>query len=74
MPAPAELEFPFVGNPILTLPSPPASACEFIDIVELLLTSGADPTLQDQDGCLPEEVTDCKAITSMLQQHTTGKT
>ncbi|KAL0590527.1 Acyl-CoA-binding domain-containing protein 6 [Plecturocebus cupreus] len=33
----------------------PASACEFLDIVELLLQSGADPTLRDQDGCLPEE-------------------
>uniref|UniRef100_A0A674JTT1 Acyl-CoA-binding domain-containing protein 6 n=1 Tax=Terrapene triunguis TaxID=2587831 RepID=A0A674JTT1_9SAUR len=51
-----------------------ASACEFFDIVELLLKSGADPTLLDQEGCLPEEVTDCKAITSMLQQHTVGKT
>ncbi|KQL59835.1 acyl-CoA-binding domain-containing protein 6 [Amazona aestiva] len=51
-----------------------AAACEFLDIVELLLKSGANPTLRDQEGCLPEEVTDCKAITSALQQHTTGKT
>ncbi|KAM9619563.1 acyl-CoA-binding domain-containing protein 6 isoform 2-T2 [Morphnus guianensis] len=51
-----------------------AAACEFLDIVELLLKSGADPTLRDQEGCLPEEVTDCKAITSALQQHTAGKT
>ncbi|XP_075012914.1 acyl-CoA-binding domain-containing protein 6 isoform X5 [Calonectris borealis] len=51
-----------------------AAACEFLDIVELLLNSGADPTLRDQEGCLPEEVTDCKAITSALQQHTAGKT
>nr|XP_019832419.1 PREDICTED: acyl-CoA-binding domain-containing protein 6 isoform X1 [Bos indicus] len=50
-----------------------AAACEFLDIVELLLQSGADPTLRDQDGCLPEEVTGCKAVTLMLQQHTTGK-
>lgn len=50
-----------------------AAACEFLDIVELLLQSGADPTIRDQDGCLPEEVTGCKAVTLMLQQHTTGK-
>lgn len=50
-----------------------AAACEFLDIVELLLQSGADPSLQDQDGCLPEEVTGCKAISLVLQQHTTGK-
>ena len=49
-----------------------ATACKLLDIVELLLQSGADPTLQDQDGCLPEEVTGCKAVT-LLQQHTTGK-
>ncbi|XP_059793433.1 acyl-CoA-binding domain-containing protein 6 isoform X2 [Balaenoptera ricei] len=50
-----------------------AAACEFLDIVELLLQSGADPTLRDQDGCLPEEATGCRAVTLMLQQHTTGK-
>ncbi|XP_025733666.1 acyl-CoA-binding domain-containing protein 6 isoform X2 [Callorhinus ursinus] len=50
-----------------------AAACEFLDIVELLLQSGADPALRDQDGCLPEEVTGCKAVSSVLQQHTTGK-
>ncbi|XP_055111251.1 acyl-CoA-binding domain-containing protein 6 isoform X2 [Symphalangus syndactylus] len=50
-----------------------ASACEFLDIVELLLQSGADPTLRDQDGCLPEEVTGCKTVALVLQQHTTGK-
>ncbi|XP_048968069.1 acyl-CoA-binding domain-containing protein 6 isoform X2 [Canis lupus dingo] len=49
------------------------AACEFLDIVELLLQSGADPTLRDQDGCLPEEVTGCKAVCLVLQQHTTGK-
>ncbi|XP_030887672.1 acyl-CoA-binding domain-containing protein 6 isoform X1 [Leptonychotes weddellii] len=50
-----------------------AAACEFLDIVELLLQSGADPALRDQDGCLPEEVTGCKAVSSVLQQHTMGK-
>ncbi|XP_053065452.1 acyl-CoA-binding domain-containing protein 6 isoform X3 [Acinonyx jubatus] len=50
-----------------------AAACEFLDIVELLLQSGADPALPDQDGCLPEEVTGCKAISLVLQQHTTSK-
>ncbi|XP_045838916.1 acyl-CoA-binding domain-containing protein 6 isoform X2 [Meles meles] len=50
-----------------------AAACEFLDIVELLLQAGADPTLRDQDGCLPEEVTGCKAVSLVLQQHTTGK-
>ncbi|XP_036199071.1 acyl-CoA-binding domain-containing protein 6 isoform X3 [Myotis myotis] len=50
-----------------------AAACEFLDIVELLLQSGADPTLRDQDGCLPEEVTGCKAVSLVLQQHTAGK-
>ncbi|TKC49474.1 hypothetical protein EI555_008426 [Monodon monoceros] len=49
------------------------AACEFLDIVELLLQSGADPTVRDQDGCLPEEATGCRAVTLMLQQHTTGK-
>ncbi|KAF4799837.1 hypothetical protein TURU_050982 [Turdus rufiventris] len=50
-----------------------AATCEFLDIVELLLQSGADPRLRDQEGCLPEEVTDSKAITSALQQHSTGE-
>ncbi|XP_026525019.1 acyl-CoA-binding domain-containing protein 6 isoform X2 [Notechis scutatus] len=50
-----------------------ASTCEFSDIVELLLQSGADPTLRDTEGYLPEEVTDCRVITSMLQEHTAGK-
>ncbi|KAM9212395.1 acyl-CoA-binding domain-containing protein 6 isoform 3-T3 [Dugong dugon] len=50
-----------------------AAACEFLDIVELLLQSGADPMLRDQDGCLPEEVTGCKAVSLMLQQHTASK-
>ncbi|EPQ16421.1 Acyl-CoA-binding domain-containing protein 6 [Myotis brandtii] len=50
-----------------------AAACEFLDIVELLLQSGADPTLRDQDGCLPEEVTGCKAVSLVLQQHMAGK-
>ncbi|KAM6455508.1 acyl-CoA-binding domain-containing protein 6 [Liasis olivaceus] len=50
-----------------------ASTCEFSDIVELLLQSGADPTLRDTEGYLPEEVTDCRVITSMLQKHTAGK-
>uniref|UniRef100_A0A8C0VLH5 Acyl-CoA-binding domain-containing protein 6 n=1 Tax=Cyanistes caeruleus TaxID=156563 RepID=A0A8C0VLH5_CYACU len=50
-----------------------AATCEFLDIVELLLQSGADPRLRDQEGCLPEEVTDSKAITSALQQHGTGE-
>uniref|UniRef100_U3K055 Acyl-CoA-binding domain-containing protein 6 n=1 Tax=Ficedula albicollis TaxID=59894 RepID=U3K055_FICAL len=50
-----------------------AATCEFLDIVELLLQSGADPRLRDQEGCLPEEVTDSKAITSALQQHSTSE-
>ncbi|XP_073903417.1 acyl-CoA-binding domain-containing protein 6 isoform X4 [Castor canadensis] len=50
-----------------------AAACEFLDIVELLLQSGADPTLRDQDGCLPEEVTGCKAVSLVLQRHTALK-
>eukprot|EP00075_Anas_platyrhynchos_P029297 XP_027318550.1 acyl-CoA-binding domain-containing protein 6 isoform X2 [Anas platyrhynchos] len=49
-----------------------AAACEFLDIVELLLKSGADPGLRDQEGCLPEEVTGCKAISSALRQHAAG--
>lgn len=50
-----------------------AAACEFLDIVELLLQSGADPTLRDQDGCLPEEVTGCKAVSLVLQRHRASK-
>ncbi|XP_019486355.1 PREDICTED: acyl-CoA-binding domain-containing protein 6 [Hipposideros armiger] len=50
-----------------------AAACEFVDIVELLLQSGADPMLRDQDGCLPAEVTGCKAVSLVLQQHTAGE-
>ncbi|XP_038038789.2 acyl-CoA-binding domain-containing protein 6 isoform X2 [Anas platyrhynchos] len=49
-----------------------AAACEFLDIVELLLKSGANPGLRDQEGCLPEEVTGCKAISSALRQHAAG--
>ncbi|KAJ6657407.1 hypothetical protein lerEdw1_002574 [Lerista edwardsae] len=51
-----------------------ASTCEFLDIVELLLKSGADPTLRDTEGYLPEEVTDCREITSLLQEHMASKT
>nr|XP_056700510.1 acyl-CoA-binding domain-containing protein 6 [Euleptes europaea] len=47
-----------------------ASTCEFSDIVELLLKFGADPTVRDTEGYLPEEVTDCRAITFILQKHT----
>ncbi|RMC08237.1 hypothetical protein DUI87_14478 [Hirundo rustica rustica] len=50
-----------------------AATCEFLDIVELLLQWGADPRLRDQEGCLPEEVTDSKAITSALQRHGAGE-
>ncbi|XP_072130400.1 acyl-CoA-binding domain-containing protein 6 isoform X4 [Mobula birostris] len=50
-----------------------ASACEFADIVELLLNSGADPTIQDGEGCLPEEVTDSKDISQMLRQYVSSK-
>ncbi|XP_048458097.1 acyl-CoA-binding domain-containing protein 6 isoform X4 [Rhincodon typus] len=50
-----------------------ASACEFADIVELLLNSGADPTIQDGEGCLPEEVTDSKDISQMLRQYAASK-
>lgn len=64
---------PVTATQPLTLPSlPAAAACEFLDIVELLLKSGADPRLRDQEGCLPEEVTDCKAISSALRQHAAG--
>ncbi|XP_043555855.1 acyl-CoA-binding domain-containing protein 6 isoform X6 [Chiloscyllium plagiosum] len=50
-----------------------ASACEFADIVELLLNSGADPTIQDGEGCLPEEVTDSNDISQMLRQYAASK-
>ncbi|XP_004853392.1 acyl-CoA-binding domain-containing protein 6 isoform X4 [Heterocephalus glaber] len=50
-----------------------AAACEFLDIVELLLQSGADPALRDQDGCMPEEVTGCKAVSLVLQRHMATK-
>ncbi|XP_060088591.1 acyl-CoA-binding domain-containing protein 6 isoform X2 [Heteronotia binoei] len=50
-----------------------ASTCEFSDIVELLLKFGADPTIRDTEGYLPEEVTDCRTITFMLQKHCAGK-
>ncbi|KAL8177470.1 UNVERIFIED_CONTAM: hypothetical protein K2H54_007725 [Gekko kuhli] len=50
-----------------------SSTCEFSDIVELLLKFGADPTIRDTEGYLPEEVTDCRAITFMLQKHSAGK-
>ncbi|XP_013013527.1 acyl-CoA-binding domain-containing protein 6 isoform X3 [Cavia porcellus] len=50
-----------------------AAACEFLDIVELLLQSGADPALRDQDGCVPEEVTGCKAVSLVLQRHVASK-
>lgn len=65
---------PRASIPTLTLLFlPPAATCEFLDIVELLLQWGADPRLRDQEGCLPEEVTDSKAITSALQQHGSGQ-
>ncbi|TNN89268.1 Acyl-CoA-binding domain-containing protein 6 [Liparis tanakae] len=44
-----------------------ASACEFADIVELLLNAGADPSIKDLEGSLPEEVTESSAISSLLQ-------
>ncbi|XP_077188338.1 acyl-CoA-binding domain-containing protein 6 isoform X2 [Paroedura picta] len=50
-----------------------ASTCEFSDIVELLLKFGADPTIRDTEGYLPEEVTDCQAITFLLQKHSASK-
>ncbi|XP_075472644.1 acyl-CoA-binding domain-containing protein 6 isoform X2 [Ascaphus truei] len=46
-----------------------ASACEFLDIVQLLLAAGADTSLVDQDGCQPHEATDCREISAILQQH-----
>ncbi|CAB1414512.1 unnamed protein product [Pleuronectes platessa] len=50
-----------------------ASACEFAEIVELLLNSGADPSIKDMEGSLPEEVTESSAISSLLRQHTAPK-
>ncbi|KAJ4946886.1 hypothetical protein JOQ06_008929 [Pogonophryne albipinna] len=50
-----------------------ASACEFAEIVDLLLSSGADPSIKDLEGSLPEEVTESSAISSLLQQHTAPK-
>ncbi|MBN3307127.1 acyl-CoA-binding domain-containing protein 6 [Amia ocellicauda] len=50
-----------------------ASACEFADIVELLLQAGADPLIKDREGSLPEEVTDCKDISSLLRQYAASK-
>ncbi|CAB1331909.1 unnamed protein product [Coregonus sp. 'balchen'] len=47
-----------------------ASACEFADIVELLLQAGADPSVKDQEGSLPEEVTESSTISSLLRQYT----
>lgn len=52
---------------------PLASACEFADIVELLLKAGADPSIKDTEGSLPEEVTECGAISSILRQYTVPK-
>ncbi len=51
----------------------PASACEFAEIVELLLKAGADPSIKDQEGSLPEEVTESSAISSLLRQYTAPK-
>ncbi|XP_014072171.1 acyl-CoA-binding domain-containing protein 6 isoform X2 [Salmo salar] len=50
-----------------------ASACEFADIVELLLQAGADPSMKDQEGSLPEEVTESSTISSLLRQYTAPK-
>ena len=50
-----------------------ASACEFADIVELLLNAGADPFIKDMEGSLPEEVTESGAISSLLRQYTAPK-
>ncbi|XP_055363715.1 acyl-CoA-binding domain-containing protein 6 isoform X2 [Betta splendens] len=50
-----------------------ASACEFADIVELLLNAGADPSIKDIEGSLPEEVTESSAISSLLRQYTAPK-
>lgn len=54
-------------------PLPVASACEFADIVELLLNAGADPSIKDMEGSLPEEVTESSAISSLLRQYTAPK-
>ncbi|CDQ67981.1 unnamed protein product [Oncorhynchus mykiss] len=50
-----------------------ASACEFADVVELLLQAGADPSMKDQEGSLPEEVTESSTISSLLRQYTAPK-
>ncbi|XP_039667959.1 acyl-CoA-binding domain-containing protein 6 isoform X2 [Perca fluviatilis] len=50
-----------------------ASACEFADIVELLLNAGADPSIKDMEGSLPEEVTESSAISSLLRHYTAPK-
>ncbi|KAA8589631.1 hypothetical protein FQN60_012996 [Etheostoma spectabile] len=50
-----------------------ASACEFADIVELLLNAGADPSIKDMEGSLPEEVTESSAISSLLCNYTAPK-
>ncbi|TRY83592.1 hypothetical protein DNTS_033708 [Danionella cerebrum] len=50
-----------------------ASACEFAEIVELLLKAGADPSIKDQEGSLPEEVTESSAISFLLRQYTAPK-
>uniref|UniRef100_A0AAV2KVP3 Uncharacterized protein n=1 Tax=Knipowitschia caucasica TaxID=637954 RepID=A0AAV2KVP3_KNICA len=50
-----------------------ASACEFADIVEVLLNSGADPSIKDMEGSLPEEVTESRTISSILHQFTSPK-
>ncbi|KAG8436799.1 hypothetical protein GDO86_007762 [Hymenochirus boettgeri] len=46
-----------------------ASACEFPDIVDLLLKHGADPSIVDNDGFQPHEATDSKEICAVLKQH-----
>ncbi|XP_047443914.1 acyl-CoA-binding domain-containing protein 6 [Mugil cephalus] len=43
------------------------------DIVELLLNAGADPSIKDMEGSLPEEVTESSAISSLLRQYTAPK-
>nr|XP_019936193.1 PREDICTED: acyl-CoA-binding domain-containing protein 6 [Paralichthys olivaceus] len=50
-----------------------SSACEFAEIVELLLNAGADPFIKDMEGSLPEEVTESGAISSLLRQYTAPK-
>uniref|UniRef100_A0A8B9HEJ3 Acyl-CoA-binding domain-containing protein 6 n=1 Tax=Astyanax mexicanus TaxID=7994 RepID=A0A8B9HEJ3_ASTMX len=49
------------------------SACEFAEIVELLLEAGADPSIKDSEGSLPEEVTESSSISSLLRQYTAPK-